>query len=133
MKLQNIIRTNVVAIGFAAALSLAGGARAQEIDNTVWADSANVEAFPQPARLAVADQLNAKTADAPETGIASAIAQPAVSKEAIISGGTSSEGWLIGSSLLLMSPVAVLLLSKVRRAKHGENVRNHNERSTALY
>ena len=48
MKIQNILRAQVAVIGFAAAFLLAGGARAQEIDNTVWEDSPNVEQFPQP-------------------------------------------------------------------------------------
>jgi hypothetical protein len=134
MKSKNIFRTHVVVIGFAAASLLAGTARAQEIDNTVWPDSATVEAFPQPARAAVLNALNGVATNSAQTEAASALAQPVVSQEAIVSGGTAREGWLIGMSILLMSPAAVLVLSKVRRAKNSINVRAyHNKRSTALY
>src|ERR1700730_7730084 len=48
MKIQNIFRTHVVVIGFAAAFVLAGGARAQELENTVCADKSNAELYAQP-------------------------------------------------------------------------------------
>jgi cytochrome c-type biogenesis protein CcmH/NrfG len=133
MKIQNILRTNVVVIGFAAAFLLAGGARAQEIDNTVWADSSNVEPFPQPASLAVANELNTVAEPSVQAETAAVIAQPIVNNEAIVSGGTAKEGWVIAMSIMLMAPLGVLLLAKVRRAKPSVNTRAyHSKRSAAL-
>jgi hypothetical protein len=132
MKIQNILRTSLVVMGFAAAFLLAGGARAQEIDNAIWEDSPNVERFPQPAPSAVANDLNAVATV--QTDTAAVIAQPGVSRQAVISGGVAAEGWVIGMSLMLMAPLAVVLLAKVRRAKQSVNARaHHSKRSAALY
>lgn len=132
MKIQNILRTQVAVIGFAAAFLLAGGARAQEIDNTVWEDSSNVERFPQPAPAAVANNGNTVMANSVETDTAVA-AQSSVVREAVVSGGSAREGWLIAMSIMLMAPVAVLLLAKMRRAKKNIHVRAyHSKRSAAL-
>jgi len=134
MKLKNIFRTHVVAIGFAAASLLAGTAPAQEIDNTVWRDSADVEVFRQPARVAVVNKSDDVATSSAQTETQSATAQPILSQEAIVFGGTVREGWLIGMSILLMSPAAVLVLSKVRRARYSTTVRAyHDKRSNALY
>jgi hypothetical protein len=132
MKLQNILRTQVAAIGFAAAFLLAGGARAQEIDNTVWEDSPNVERFPQPAPAAVANVLSALPTV--QADAAAAIAQSSATSEAVVSSGTAREGWVIGMSIMFMAPLAVVLLAKLRRAKQSVNARAyHSKRSAALY
>jgi hypothetical protein len=132
MKIQNILRTNLVVMGFAAAFLLAGGARAQEIDNSTWEDSPNVERFPQPAPAAVANDL--KTGATIQTDAAAVIAQESVTSEAVVSGGAAREGWVIGMSIMLMAPLAVVLLAKVRRAKQSLNARaHHSKRSAALY
>jgi hypothetical protein len=134
MKIQNILRTHVIVMGFAAACLLAGGARAQEIDNTVWADSSNVETFPQAAAAAVANDLNAMARNSVQTDTAAVIALPSVSNEAVVTGGFAREGWVIAASITLMAPLAVLLLSKVRRVKHSVQSRAyHSKRSAALY
>jgi hypothetical protein len=133
MKIQNILRTHVMVMGFAAACLLAGGARSQEIDNTVWADNSNVEAFPQ-AAAAVANDLNAMARNSVQTDTTAVIALPSVSNEAVVSGGFAREGWVIAASIMLMAPLAVLLLSKVRRAKQSIQTRAyHSKRSAALY
>ncbi len=132
MKIQNILRTQVAVIGFAAAFLLAGGARAQEIDNTVWEDSSNVERFPQPAPAAVANNGNTVMANSVETDAAT-VAQSSVIREAVVSGGTAREGWLIGMSIALMAPLVVLVLANVRRAKKNIHARAyHSKRSAAL-
>jgi hypothetical protein len=132
MKLQNILRTQVAVIGFAAAFLLAGGARAQEIDNTIWEDSPNVERFPQPAPAAVANVLSALPTV--QADAAAVIAQPSVTSEAVVSSGTAREGWVIGMSIMFMAPLAVVLLAKLRRAKQSVNGRAyHSKRSAALY
>jgi hypothetical protein len=134
MKIQNILRTRVAVIGFAAAFLLAGGARAQEIDNTVWEDSPNVERFPQPAPAAVANNGNTVMANSVQTDTATVVAQSSVVREAVVSGGTAREGWLIGMSIALMAPLAVLVLAKMRRAKQNIHGRAyHSKRSAALY
>jgi len=132
MKIQNILRTQVAIIGFAAALLLAGGARAQEIDNTVWEDSPNVERFPQPAPAAVANNVNTVMANSVQTDAATVVSRSSVVREAVVSGGTAREGWLIVISTMLMAPLAVLL-AKVRRAKQNIHLRAyHSKRSAAL-
>jgi hypothetical protein len=131
MKLQNILRTNLVVMGFAAAFLLAGGARVQEIDNTIWEDNPNVERFPQPAPAAVADLNTVATI---QTDAAAVIAQPNVTSEAVVSDGAAREGWVIGMSIMLMAPLAVVLLAKVRRAKQSVNARAYrSKRSAALF
>jgi hypothetical protein len=133
MKVQNIFRTHVVVIGFAVAFLLAGGARTQEIDNTVWTDTSNVEPFPQPAPLAVANDLNVVATSSVQTDTAAAIAQPSLTREAAVSGGAAKEGWLILMSIMLMAPLAVVLLAKLRRAKQSVRERAyHSKRSAAL-
>jgi hypothetical protein len=134
MKLQNILRTQVVVIGFAAAFLLAGGARTQEIDNTIWEDSPNVERFPQPAPAAVANDLNTVATNSVQRGTAAVIAQSSAINQAVISGGAAREGWVMAMSIMLMAPLAILLLAKVRRAKQSVNARAyHSKRSAALY
>ena len=134
MKIQNILRTQVAVIGFAAAFLLAGGARAQEIDNTVWEDSPNVERFPQPAPATVANNVNTVVANSVQTDTAALVAQPSMVREAVVSGGTAREGWLIAMSIMLMAPLAVLLLAKVRRAKQNIQARAYrSKRSAALF
>jgi hypothetical protein len=133
MKLQNILRMNIAVIGFAAAFLLSGGARAQEIENTVWEDSSNVERFPQPAPAAVANNVNTVATNSVQTDAATVIAQPMLVREVVGSGWTAREGWLIGMSIMLMTPLAVLLLAKVRRAKQNIQARAfHSKRSAAL-
>jgi hypothetical protein len=134
MKIQNIFRTHVVVIGFTAVFLLAGAARTQEIDNTVWADSSTVEPFPQSAPAAVANDLSKVTTNSVQTDTPTAIAQPGLTSDAVVSGGATREGWLIGMSIMLMAPLAVVLLAKVRRAKQSVRARAlHRKGSAALY
>lgn len=134
MKVQNIFRTHVVTIGFAAACLFAGGASAQEIDNTVWADSSTVEPFPQSVPAAAVNDLGNATTNSVQTDTPTAIAQPGLNSEAVVSGGAASEGWLIGMSIMLMAPLAVVLLAKARRAKQSVRARAlHSKESAALY
>jgi hypothetical protein len=132
MKLQNIFRTHVVVLGFAAAFLLAGGVRPQEIDNTIWADSSSVESFPQPAPATFANELTAAT-NSLQVNPAAVIAEPTVDKEVILSGAAAREGWLIAVSIMLMAPLGLFVLAKVRRAKQNVNAREyHSKRSAAL-
>jgi hypothetical protein len=132
MKLQNILRTHVVVMGFAATVLLAGGVRTQEIDNTIWADSSNVESFPQPAPAVFANERNTVATNAAQTETASAIAQPGVTNEAVISGGTTTETWLIAMSIMLMAPLGVFVLAKVRRTKQHVDGRAYHSKDSAV-
>lgn len=129
MKLQNIFRTHVVVMGFAATFLLAGGARTQEIDNTVWAGS-NVESFPQPTPAVFANELSTVATNAAQTETALAIAQPGVSNEAVISGGTTTETWLIAMSIMLMAPLGLFVLAKVRRTKQNVDRRAYDRKDS---
>jgi hypothetical protein len=51
MKVQNVLRTPLLAFGLGAALLLAGSAKAQEIVNTEFADGPHVVPFSQPVDL----------------------------------------------------------------------------------
>jgi hypothetical protein len=134
MKLQNIFRTRVVVMGIAAACLLAGGARSQEIENTVWADSANVEAFPQRVHVAVTNDVSTVATNSVQTDTAAVIAQTSVVNEGVVSGGAAREAWVIAIAIMLMAPFAVLLLAKVRRAKQSVQARAyHSKGSAALY
>jgi hypothetical protein len=130
MKFQNIFRTHAVVIGFAAAFLFAGSAQTQEIDNTVWADSANVETFPQPPAVVVVNDLNATAANSVLTNN---ITQPSVDEETLGSGGAGREAWLLGMSIMLMAPLGVLVFGKVRRGKQSINSREyHSKKGIAL-
>ncbi len=132
MKIQNIFRTHVVVMGLAAAFLLAGGARTQEIENTVWADSSNVEAFPQPAQAAVTNDVRTVATNSIEADAAAVTAASAIN-EGVVSSGTVREGLVIAMSIILMAPLAVLLLAKVRRARQSVHARAyHTKRSAAL-
>jgi hypothetical protein len=62
------------------------------------------------------------------------IAQPRLTSEAVVSGGPAREGWLIGMSIMLTTPLVGLLLAKVRRAKQSVRARAyHSKGSAALY
>jgi hypothetical protein len=133
MKIQNIFRTHVVVIGFAAAFGLAGGARAQEIDNTVWADNSNVESFPQPAPATFANELSTAVTNSVQANTAAVVSQTSVNNETIVSGGATNEGWLIATSILLIAPLGLFMLAKVRRARQNVNAREyHSKRSASL-
>jgi hypothetical protein len=130
MKFQNIFRTHAVVIGFAAAFLFAGSARTQEIDNTVWTDSANVETFPQPAAVVVVNDLNAA---ATNSVLTNNITQSSVDEETLGSGGAGREAWLLGMSIMLMAPLGVLVVGKVRRGKQSVNSREYrSKKSIAL-
>src|ERR1700738_2935663 len=94
MKIQNIFRTHAVVIGFAAAFVLAGGTRAQEIDNTIWADNSNVESLPQPGPATFANGRSTAVPNSVQANTAAVINQTSVNNEAIVSGGATNEGWL---------------------------------------
>ena len=120
-------------MGLAAAFLLAGGTRAQEIENTVWADSSNVEAFPQPVQAAVTNDLSTVATNSIEAHAAAVTAQASAINDGVVSSGTVREGLLIAMSIMLMAPLAVLLLVKVRRARQSVHARAyHTKRSAAL-
>jgi hypothetical protein len=73
-------------------------------------------------------------ANSVQTDTATVVAQPSVVREAVAAGGVAREGWLIAMSIMLMAPLAVLLLAKVRRARLNIHARAyHSKRSAALY
>ncbi len=72
-------------------------------------------------------------ANSVQTDTAMVVAQSSVVQEAVVSGGSAREGWLIGISIVLTAPLAVLVLAKMRRAKQNIHARAyHSKRSAAL-
>lgn len=122
MKIQNIIRTQMMVMGFGAALMLAGAAQAQEIDNTVWNDTPTVAASTQPAPVppAPAAAKNEEAFTATETGaitLAPANAERVVEQESSVAEWTPSENRLMASLVVVIGLVALYALAEAKRVK----------------
>jgi hypothetical protein len=94
MKLQNFFRTNVIAIGFGAALLFAGAAHAQEIDNPSFDPGANSVPMPYAQNASAANAANANSAAVVKSNAANADAvkaeeAPVVDQASVLTGGTS--------------------------------------------
>jgi hypothetical protein len=138
MKLQNILRAQVVVIGFTAALLLASPSPAQEIDNTTWDDGPNAAPLAQstPATgtpATVTNELSTAAENSPAMNTAAVITQPILAHQAVVSEWAPVESWVIASSVLFIALVTLYVLAESRRAKRGLDARaNHARRSTAL-
>ncbi len=122
MKIQNILRTQAIVIGFGAALLLANVAPAQEIVNTEFNDGPYVTSFPQPtvpvATTSTAPAPTLAASDATATPVI-AVSTPVVIDQAVVSFGNSAERWLIASSLFGLALLAVYAVAEVRRANRN--------------
>jgi hypothetical protein len=121
MKIQNILRTQAIVIGFGAALLLGNVAPAQEIVNTEFNDGPYVTSFPQPTVPVANSTSSAPTlADSDATTTpAIAVSTPVVIDQAVVSFGNSAERWLIASSLFGLAMLAVYAVAEVRRANRN--------------
>jgi hypothetical protein len=116
MKIQNILRTQAIVIGFGAALLLATSAPAQEIVNTEFNDGPNVTAFTQPAPSAPTAASSSASADSNAAAPAVAISAPVVTNEALASFETSAEGWLIATVFFGITMLVAYAVVELRRA-----------------
>ena len=134
MKLQNCFRTQLMVIGFGAALAMANATHAQEIDNTVWDDNTNVASTtqPSPAQAQSANDLSVAT-DAGALNLA------AMSTTSIVARGSAVPEWMPAKDWLLVSLLVTIMLLGLysfviaRRANQILNARSSQaHRRTAL-
>lgn len=120
MKVQNILRTQAIVIGFGAALLLSSPAPAQEIVNTQFDDGPYVTTFAQPSTTVTTAAAPASTvADSNTVSPAIAIPTPVVADEAVVSLENSAVYGLITSALLGLAVLAVFALAEFRRANRN--------------
>jgi hypothetical protein len=140
MKLQKTFRAQLVIFGFAAALFMASSVRAQEIDNTSWADSASVVPFDQAATGTTAQISKAATAATTKVttaalGVEAAAtsAKPVVASANVLSPWTQATPWLTALSIVCILLGVLYARSDSKRNSRSAHVRNHHtKRSVAL-
>ena len=126
MKVQNILRMQVMVIGFGAVLLLANAAPAQEIENTVWDDN-NTTVAATSAQSAVEPSAEDRASVATDSG---ALNLSALSTTAILTREPAVPDWTPTKNLivpsLLVSIVLVVLygLAIARRASKNLNARS---------
>ncbi len=122
MKIQNILRTQAIVIGFGAALLLSSPAPAQEIVNTQFDDGPYVTTFAQPSPTVTTAAAPASTvADASTVSPAIAIPNPVVTDEAVVSLENSAAYGLITSAFFGLALLAVFAVGEFRRANRNLN------------
>jgi hypothetical protein len=122
MKLQKILRTQAIVIGLGAALFLAGSVKAQDIENTVWAESTIAAPSTQAATCATANNEDAATADIYAMNFASVDATPLATEASVTtqpSQWTPSEAWLLASLLVCTALVSLYALVEAKRANRN--------------
>ncbi len=125
MKFQNCFRTQLMVIGFGAALAMANATHAQEIDNTVWDDNTNVANTTQqtPAQAQPANDLSVAT----DSG---ALNLAAIGTTSIVERGTAipewkpAKAWLLVSLLVAITLLGLYSLGIARRANQILNARS---------
>jgi hypothetical protein len=114
MKMQNIIRMNVIGLGVAAAMLLSTApAHAQEISNTEFSDGPYVTAYAQPSNTTTQTAQTTQATQAPAT--AAVANTPAISTEQLSSlAGTGD--WALASGLSgIVVLIAVFAVGQYRR------------------
>ena len=132
MKIQNIIRMNAVAIGFAAALFLATTpVRSQEITNTEFSQGPYATAYAQPTadvQQAAAPVKQATTNQAP----AAVVSTPVVSNTQLSAMVTTAGDWMLVSALSGLALIGLYAIAEIRRANRSARPRPPLTRSIAL-
>jgi len=115
MKMQNIIRVQVVMVGLGAALLFASKAQSQEIVNTEFNDGPYVAAYDQPTTIAQSIAApQAKMASDANTAVVAAT--PVAVDEAMVFVGTTLERLLIAASFIGLSLYVIFAFSELRRS-----------------
>jgi hypothetical protein len=114
MKVQNMIRVQVLTVGFTAALFFASAAPAQEITNTEWPDqaTATMQSAPTQAANQASDSANTASASATEMDV------PATPEAKVT---PAESNWLAGLSLICAAAIAGLVV--LTGSKRDEDVR----------
>jgi hypothetical protein len=132
MKIQNILRMNAVAIGFAAALFLATTpVRSQEITNAEFPEGPYATAYAQPTaelQQAAAPVTEATTPQAP----AAVVSTPVVSNTQLESMVTTAGDWMLASALLGLALIGLYAIAEIRRANRSSRPRPPLTRSIAV-
>lgn len=123
MKIQNTLRMKLIAIGFGAALLLAGSAHAQEIENTAWNDGPNVAPFAQQAPTATANNLQTAPPETQTLTLAAMSTTPLATQDASVTQWPPVEGWLFASLLISIALVAFYALAEAKRANRNIDAR----------
>jgi hypothetical protein len=118
MKIQNILRMQAVAIGFAGVLFLASSAPAQEIENKVWPDSPGTTTFVQ-AASASPDNLNTTAANSGSMAATATVAKPIATQKAAFSQWPAVQTWMTASLLAFFAMLALYKRKAARRANQG--------------
>jgi hypothetical protein len=110
MKLRNLLRMQVMLIGFGAALLLGGSARAQELENTNWDDGPGVVPFAQQAPAqGVATPINSDSVTP-----TAAVAKSVVTQAGDLSQLSPANEWVMGALLVCTALVAMRALMETR-------------------
>ena len=115
MKIQNILRTQLMVIGFGAALLMANVAHAQDIDNTVW-DNPNTAAATQtaPAQAQPANDLSTAT-DSGALNLEAMSTTSIVARESSISEWKPTKDWMVVSLLVTIGLVGLYSFATAKR------------------
>ena len=126
MKLQNILRTQVIVIGFGAVLLLANAAPAQEIDNTVWNDNNTtvVATSAQPAAEASAEDRGSVATDSGALNLSALSTTAILTREPSVPDWTPTKNWIVPSLLVSIVLVVLYGLAIARRASKNLNARS---------
>jgi hypothetical protein len=123
MNIQNMVRTSAVVVGMGAALLFTSSVQAQEIENTIWPDGANVAPFEQPAAVTAAQNSRPAQVVALEVKKVSEKISDVAPQAASLIQQVPVYGLLIALAPTGLAFVAVSSLLKVKRgsATRGRN------------
>ncbi len=118
MKIQNMIRMNVLVLGAGAILFFTASVQSQEIENTAWHDGPSVSASSQPAPPPVppAANENSPTSDTLSMTPGAPASSPMAKQNSGTSPWASVELLLLASLLGSIIIVAINSLAEARRA-----------------
>jgi hypothetical protein len=123
MKLQNFLRTQVMVIGFGAALVMANATHAQEIVNTVWEDGTTTTMQPAPAQAQPGSDLNTVT-DSGALNLVAMSTTSIVARESSIPPWKPAKDQLLISLIVIITLVGLYAFTIARRANHIQNARS---------
>jgi hypothetical protein len=124
MKIKDILRTQALVIGFAATLSLASAAPAQEITNTEWPDAPGSTTTVRTAPQASAVNSSAVNSNVPAVATQAAI-QPNAAQQASVAQWPALQSWMLACLLVFFTLVALYKSAAIRR--NDQNRTSHRD------